>query len=168
MKRKKIGRPPEKVPKAKADQIIHALSDGQNLREFCRKKGNPSWKTVYNWRDKDESFSTRFAQARLVGADAIAEDALRILDEEPRLNASGSVDSGYVAWTRNRAEYRFKLLSKWFPQKYGDRTTLAGDKDNPLVTKQLSDGERLAKITTILSRVKARTDQPELEEDGDE
>ena len=31
-----------------------------------------------------------------------------------------------------RAEIKLKLLAKWNPKKYGDRTVIAGDKDNPL------------------------------------
>ena len=165
---KKRGRPPEPVPKGMASQIIQAIADGQNLREFCRQKGKPKWRTVYEWREKDQDFATRFAKARETGADAIAEDAISILDEEPRLNAQGGVDSGYVSWAKNRAEYRFKLLSKWFPTKYGERTTLAGDKDNPLVTKQLTDSDRIARLTTILQRASSRTAEAEQEPEGDD
>lgn len=117
-----MGRPPEPVPKAKADEIIEWISQGKPLREYCRIEGNPHWNTVYDWLDKDEDFAVRFARARERGADAIAQEALDIVDTFPLASGEdGKLDSAHVTWLRNRAEYRIKLLAKWFPQKYGDR-----------------------------------------------
>ena len=117
-----MGRPPEPVPKAKADEIIEWISQGKPLREYCRIEGNPHWNTVYDWLDKDEGFAVRFARARERGADAIAQEALDIVDTFPLASGEdGKLDSAHVTWLRNRAEYRIKLLAKWFPQKYGDR-----------------------------------------------
>lgn len=76
----------------------------------------------------DADFAERFARAREEGADAIALDALAILDIEPEFAESWSEnggsrhrDSAHVSWLKNRFEGRLKLLSKWFPQKYGDK-----------------------------------------------
>ena len=51
---------------------------------------------------------------------------------------------------------RLQLLAKWNPTKYGDRTTLAGDKNNPLIPQQMSDEERAAKIAAILNAANSR------------
>ena len=121
---KKVGRPVEEVPQDKVNEIIDWISHGQTLREYCRIEGNPSFKTVYNWIEKDKEFATRFAQARDVGGDVIAEEALAIIDTFPieAVSDSGSrLDAGHVAWLKNRAEMRLKLLAKWNPKKYGDK-----------------------------------------------
>lgn len=130
---KRIGRPPQPVPQDKADEIINWISSGQTLREWCRQDGNPSFRAVYDWLEKDEDFASRFARAREIGQDVIAEEALAITDEPPDriLTEQGDkVDPGHVAWAKNRAELRLKLLAKWNPKKWGDRIDLTskGDK----------------------------------------
>jgi len=98
----------------------------------------PAWTSVYAWAAADKTLSERIAQAREQGADAIAEEAMAIIDAPPErvLTKNGEViDSGYVTWQRNRADLRLKLLAKWHPKKYGDRVVHAGDKDNPLEIK---------------------------------
>lgn len=113
------------------EQIIDWIAHGKTLREFCRQEGKPSWRTVYDWLEKDEEFATRFAQARDMGADAIAEECLEIIDTEAEIaesvSQSGSSsrrDSGHVAWMKNRVEMRLKLLAKWNPKKYGEKLDL--------------------------------------------
>ena len=121
---KKMGRPIEEVPQDKANEIIVWISNGQTLRDFCRIEGNPAFRTVYDWLEKDKDFAARFAQARDVGGDVIAEEALAIIDTFPveAVSDSGSrLDAGHVAWLKNRAEMRLKLLAKWNPKKYGDK-----------------------------------------------
>jgi len=129
-KPKKRGRPVEPVPQDHQDAIIAWIADGKPLREYCRMQGAPNWRTVYAWLEKDPPFSARFARARDAGADAIAEEALAIIDATPsRAETDGSsrVDPGYVQWQRIRAEYRLKLLAKWNPRRYGDRLDLSSD-----------------------------------------
>ena len=45
------------------------------------------------------------------------------------------MDSAFVQWQKNRVELRLKLLAKWNPRKYGDKTFVAGDKENPVQTE---------------------------------
>lgn len=95
----------------------------------------PAWQKIYEWMQKDPNLSGAIARAREVGQDAIAEDILRELNDEPERILSeggGRIDSGYVQLLRTRADIKLKLLAKWNPKRYGDRVELAGDKDNPL------------------------------------
>ncbi len=155
------GRPPEPVPQDKIDAICEWIAQGQTLRQWCRENGI-HYSTVYLWLEKDKDFAQRFAHAREVGHDAIADEALEIIDTEPEHAESWSKEGGskhrdgaHVTWLRNRAEYRLKLLAKWNPKKYGDRTTLAGDPDNPLM-EPLDDTQRAAKLQAILATAQAR------------
>ena len=124
---KRIGRPPEPVPLDKADAIIDWISTGQTLRQWCR-ENDIHYSTVYLWMAKDDEFAQRFAQARDIGHDCIADEILEIIDTEPEMaetfsQSGGSKhrDSGHITWLKNRAEQRLKLLAKWNPKKYGDK-----------------------------------------------
>lgn len=125
----RTGRPPEPVPQDKADQIIEWISAGKTLREWCRENGL-HYSTVYLWMEKDEEFAQRFARARDIGHDAIADECMEIIDTPPEriLTEQGDkVDPGYVAWMKARAEERRKLLAKWNPKKYGDKVDVTSD-----------------------------------------
>ena len=118
------GRPPEAVPGDIAEELVEWISQGKTLREYCRQPGKPAWRTVYAWMEKDVDFYARIAHARELGHDAIAEETLEIIDTFPMeaVSDSGSrLDSGHVAWLKNRVEQRMKLLAKWNPKKYGDK-----------------------------------------------
>ena len=104
-------------------EICRKIADGVNLREICRGEGMPAWRTVYDWMEEDAAFSAAIARAREVGADAIAIEALEIMDSEPERDDKGKIDPAHVAWQKNRAELRLKLLAKWSPKLYGDKVT---------------------------------------------
>lgn len=118
------GRTPEIV-----DEVLARLSEGEPLRAILRSDperfpGKSQW---YAWMAEDDALKARFEQARLDGADAIAEETLEIVDKVPErtLTENGDkVDPGFVAWQKMRAEQRLKLLAKWFPQRYGDKVAM--------------------------------------------
>jgi len=131
---KKMGRPTKYTEELVAE-ICERVANGTPLREICREEDKPSWVTFYNWLCADNELSLRFARCRELGTDAIAEDAIAILDTIPERIDGGKMDSAYVQWQRNRVEYRLKLLAKWNPKRYGDKTILSGDKENPIQTE---------------------------------
>jgi hypothetical protein len=153
------GRPPEPVPQDKADSVIEWIASGKTLREWSRQPGNVTYAAVYDWAEKDEVFATRLARAREIGQDVIAEECVDIMDDGnndymetkfgPQLNAE------HVQRSKLRVWGRLELLKCWNPKKYGNRTTLAGDRDNPLIP-DLDDSQRAAKIAAILSAGQAR------------
>ena len=133
---KTTGRPSSKPNQVIVEEICDWIAHGKTLRSYCRLKGKPSWRTIYNWLDKDSEFSSRFTQVRMMGADAIAEEALELIDTPPVLTGSEDspkLDNAHVNWMRNRADLRLKLLAKWFPQRYGDRVGLDHTGDIKLV-----------------------------------
>tara|TARA_E500000305_G_C4022295_1_gene239621 strand:+ start:91 stop:555 length:465 start_codon:yes stop_codon:yes gene_type:complete len=136
LKQSKLGRPSSKPNQVIVEEICDWIAHGKTLRSYCRRKGKPSWRTIYNWLDKDSEFSSRFTQVRMMGADAIAEEALELIDTPPVLTGSEDspkLDNAHVNWMRNRADLRLKLLAKWFPQRYGDRVGLDHTGDIKLV-----------------------------------
>lgn len=124
---KKMGRPPEPVPVDKAQEICEWISQGKTLRQWCR-ENDVHYSTVYLWMEKDKDFAQRFAHAREVGHDAIADECLEIIDTEAEIAESVSQSGGsshrdgaHVSWMKNRVEMRLKLLAKWNPKKYGEK-----------------------------------------------
>lgn len=137
---KRRGRPPQPVPQQHVEAICEWIAQGQTLREWCR-QNKVHYSTVYLWLEKDAEFARRFARARDIGADAIADEAIEIIDTFPMESVSegGShIDSAHVAWLRNRAEYRLKLLAKWNPKKYGDKLAIGGADDLPAIQSNVT------------------------------
>lgn len=113
-----------------ADRIVEWVAEGKPLREFCRLDDTPAWRTVYDWLDANPDFAARFARARDLGADAIAEETLRIADTPMQGQRSEVSEDGLKTVTEDmlghrklQVDTRLKLLAKWFPKRYGDRKT---------------------------------------------
>ncbi len=102
-------------------EVLERLSLGETLTSISRDlKFSPmSWQ---RWVKEDEALSAAHTQARLAGADAVADHVLEIVDTPPE-RYEGKIDNGSISWARNRAEYRLKLLGHWQPDKYGTKTT---------------------------------------------
>ena len=121
----KRGRPVSKPNPEVVEKLLEHVANGGTVRAFCREKNNPSYKTIYRWLDKDNDLMTRFVYtSRFLGARAIAEEALELVDTVPPLIGEGDnakMDNAHVNWMRSRADLRLKLLAKWYPQEYGDK-----------------------------------------------
>ncbi len=105
------------------EAIIQAVSNGEPLAPAVRAKG-VGLTTWYDWCAADAALAERIARAREIGEEIIAADTLAIVDTEPERTATehgDKVDAGHVAWLKNRAEQRLKLLAKWNPKKWGEK-----------------------------------------------
>jgi hypothetical protein len=121
----KAGRP-SKYSLDISEQIVGRIENGETLASICREEAMPKRRTVYDWMQADADFSARFARARELGADAIAEDALKIADDGQ--NDTYTDDNGnertredVIQRSKLRVETRLKLLAKWCPKKYGEK-----------------------------------------------
>jgi hypothetical protein len=139
------------------DEICNRIAEGEPLRQICRDEHMPSWTTVYAMAQDDGAFAERIARARELGADAIAEEVLEIIDDgrndwmerfDEEGNATGRQANGeHIQRSKLRAEMRLKLLAKWSPKKYGDSTKveLAGH----LSLGNMSDEEMRAELALL-------------------
>lgn len=125
---KKRGRPVEPVPEHHKDAICEWISQGKTLRQWCRENGL-HYSTVYLWMEKDEGFAQRFARARDIGSDCIADEILDIADTQAEGVRTEKSDLGYkevredmLGHRKLQVDTRLKLLAKWNPRKYGDKT----------------------------------------------
>jgi hypothetical protein len=124
-----------------AETILQKLTLGIPLRQICNPAEMPAASTVVKWTETRPEFGERYAHARKLGLDALAEEILEISDDGSndwmeRERPDGSVEtvlnSEHINRSRLRVDARKWLLSKMAPKKYGDRIELAGDKENPL------------------------------------
>lgn len=107
------------------DRICERLADGEPLAAICRDPSiGVAARTVRAWALDDGAVAAAIARARDLGADAIAEQALEIIDMPPAYKTSEggtSIDPADVANRKLQFEGRLKLLAKWNPKKYGDK-----------------------------------------------
>lgn len=106
------------------DQILDDIASGQPMHVAIAAHGVSSG-TFYRHLDAHPADAERYARAREVRNDRLAEETLRIADE-----ASTTGDG--VAKARLQVDTRKWLLAKLAPKKYGERTVIAGDADSPL------------------------------------
>lgn len=122
--------------------IIDRIENGESLRSVLRGENMPSSQTFYIWVDSDELKSKRYARATEFRADTIFDEMFDIADDGTNDYISQDIGDGlevqklnseHIQRSRLRIDTRKWALSKMNPKKYGDRTVLAGDKDNPLI-----------------------------------
>lgn len=132
------------------DHICEQLSSGKSLVRILREmplqglpKTSPSM--VYRWLTANLDFQKNYARAREEQADTNADEMLDIADETPLTKTvydkegnplSLTIDSAYVQWQKQRIEARKWNAMKLKPKKYGDKLTVGGDAEAPVVVKQ--------------------------------
>lgn len=147
------------------ERILDGISRGIPLAELCRTEGIDRT-IVYDWRKADEDFDQRFARAREMGFDAIAEEALAIADDgtndfmkrqkgEEEVDA---YDAEHVQRSKLRVETRLKLLAKWDPKRYGD-AMLHKHADADGNKRPIDDIERMTRLASIFSEIAQSNDE---------
>lgn len=148
-----MGRPTT-YTKEMGEAICERIANGEPLRQICRESG-VAWRTVYHWLADNPDFSARFARAREVGYDAIAEQCLEIADDGAFDAVEGEdgvlrTNSEVIQRSKLRVETRLKLLAKWSPKKYGDKLDLNHSGD--IGFKTMSDDDLDRAIADALSK----------------
>jgi terminase small subunit-like protein len=123
------------------DFICEQLALGESLRSICEPDSMPNRSTVFRWLSLDKSFSDQYARAREEQAESLADEIVRISDEDSATTKQFGdddlqvvFDSTAVARNRLRVDARKWVASKLKPKKYGERQVLAGDPEAPLVS----------------------------------
>ena len=142
--------PAKKTPKL-TEEVLSRIALGETLASLGRELDfHPqSWA---DWMRADEGLAIAYAHARDVGADALAEQALALIDTTPE-RVDGKIDPGFVQWKRAQVETRLKLLAKWNPKKYGEKQTVdVGNKDgDALKVEHKTEVDEVA-LTLALSK----------------
>lgn len=138
---KKLGAPTKKTQEI-MDTICQGVAVGKSARAMCV-ICNISQPSLWKWLAEDEQFSKQYARAKEECADFIAEEIIEIADEgknDTYTDEKGNVctNQDVIARSRLRVDARKWYASKLAPKKYGEKTTLAGDPENPLALLMLN------------------------------
>ena len=122
-----------------ADAICERLAAVESLIRICGGDDFPSDGTVYRWIATIPAFRDKYAQARSVQAERMADEILDIADDGRNDKWTDSegvvrVDNDVIARSRLRVDARKWLMSKMLPKKYGDRVAqeISGPDGGPL------------------------------------
>lgn len=131
------------------DEMVPAiclrLSTGKEpMTVICRDLDIPV-RTVNQWRKDDADIALQFDEARDMGYDAIAADCLEIADDGSRdymtlADGREVLDHDHISRSKLRIETRLKLLAKWDPKRYGEKTAIDHtSSDGTMTPKGLGD-----------------------------
>lgn len=122
------------------NDIFQSIENGNSLRKSLSIIGISS-STFFIWIEGDEAKSKQYARATELRAEALLDEMFDIVDDTS--NDVMEVDLGdgvvntrtnneVIQRSRLRYDARKWLVSKLNPKKYGDKTILSGDEDNPI------------------------------------
>lgn len=127
---------PKVEKQQKITKVLTGMRNGLSLRQSSE-NANVKAQTFLSWVDQDKDLSEQYARARSDMIDKIADDILKIADEELIPTGEGKVDSAMVQKQRLRVDTRKWLLSKLAHKKYGDKLELTGDETAPVNIKTI-------------------------------
>lgn len=113
-----------------AAEICARLAKGEPMVKICESAHMPHYNTVDNWEVVHPEFAVAIARARLNGYDSIAAEALEIANTpiegvEATIKADGTREekrADMLGHRKLQIETRLKLLAKWDPKRYGERS----------------------------------------------
>jgi hypothetical protein len=119
---------PSKYSVALTDRICERLMQGESLVSICSNAKMPTTGMVYRWLNKIEEFRDRYARAREIQADTLADQILDI-SNTPVLGIttkSGKdgveiTEGDMIQHRRLQVDARKWYASKLAPKKYGDK-----------------------------------------------
>lgn len=130
------------------DSILADIAAGESAKAALRERDINS-RVFWAHLASSEDAANQYARAKARGLDRWSEDITDIADEQPPLVYEGvsedgqallvKLDSGFVAWQRNRIDARKWVMSKLAPKKYGDKieTTVQGPNGGPMQVEQV-------------------------------
>lgn len=127
-----IGRP-STFSEEKALRMCELVAQGYSLRKAVEIDPTlPPHSTFLLWCHENPALANQYARARASAMHALAEDIMQISD---------ATDPANVNVARLQVETRKWLMSKLAPNVFGDRVTLAGDANAPLVIGWAGDDD---------------------------
>lgn len=130
-----MGRPSEYTDEI-GQEICARLADGKSLRKICLDDDMPAQSTVYKWllNPLHETFVENYARARELQADTLFDECQDIADDGSNdyMGDDEKYNGDAVQRSRLRIDTRKWMAGKLRPKKYGDKTLIGSDPDNPL------------------------------------
>lgn len=134
------GRHPMPFSQSTADRLCEMLMEPMSLRKICEREDMPSKSTILKWLAEVPAFASQYARAREMQADALFDETLDIADDatndwmqrnDPK-NPGWEANGEAIQRARLRIDARKWMAGKLRPKKYGEKTLIGSDPDNPL------------------------------------
>ena len=148
---------PSKYSIALTDRICARIAAGESLVKICRDDPKmPHRATVMSWLLTHDEFHDKYARARELQAEVLADEVVDIADDgqnDTYRDENGNVRTDYdvVARSKLRVDARKWAASKLAPKKYGEKIhqEITGKDGGPITTKaerDLTDEELAAEL----------------------
>jgi len=122
-----------------AEEICDRLSKGESMHKLCDEEDMPKEWRVYDWLKEFPDFLKKYAHAREIQAERLAQEIIEIADSSDKdiiIGEDGKIRTDWenVQRSRLRVDARKWVASKLLPKKYGDKMTneLTGLDGEPL------------------------------------
>lgn len=125
------------------EEILKRLARGEYLADICRSRGMPSTSTVAVWEEKVQGLTGRILRAREDGEVQRAQDIGRVSRGEE------GYSSGDVQRDKLIVDTELKLLAKFNPRKWGDKSFLEHSGSITLMFADLTDDELVDRILDL-------------------
>lgn len=140
-----------------AIEFCSRLVDGTSVRTVCKSEDMPVTSTIFKWLSEKPEFSERYAKAKSMAVEALAEECFDIADDGTNdwmeINDKEGECVGYkinsesIQRSRLRVDTRKWYLSKIAPSKYGEKQQIEQKVTHHLADK--SDDELDAYIESL-------------------
>ena len=139
----------ERISDHVMDEVLRLIAEGKSLRAIAKMDGMPSTVTVFKRTRSDPDYGARYYAACEERGWGLAEEALEMSDGLHR--DDGRDETGAINRDKLGVDTR-----KWFAAclnaNLGTRTTLAGDKDNPLIPPAADPDDLARRIAFLLAQ----------------
>lgn len=123
------GRPTTYSP-GLASLICDRIARGESLLKICAEKDMPSQSMVYRWLEKHHAFRERYARARELQCDSLADEALEVTrNGKANMANANRVRLDAIKW----------FAAKVAPKKYGEKVQHTGDGGGPIKREERVD-----------------------------
>lgn len=124
-----------------ADEICRELANGKPMARICDRDDMPNYTTVMRWEQDNPEFRQLSARAKQNGTHFLADDALRIADDE-------TIDTQRA---KLMIDTRLRLIGKWNAKAYGDKVEMEHSGSIQTTTDEQLD----AKLQALMAKVRA-------------
>jgi hypothetical protein len=139
------GRPKIEFTQEMADRICDRLAIGRSLRSVCADEDTIGITTCLKWLRQHEAFAAQYARAREIQAEYLVDEIIEIADDGTNdYMAVRDREGAIIGWRENgefvnrsklRIDARKWQAAKMLPKKYGDKSGLLTDADDPNTLK---------------------------------
>jgi len=141
-------------------EICFAIANGASSYKLCDQPRMPTMPTLYGWLAVDPVFRKMWDEAMQLRAEKLVEEILEIADDSSDdvdytdEHGVQHINGENIARSKLKVDTRKWLASKLLPKKYGDKTILSGDDENPL---QLQVTAMVASSDDLLTKIRGQT-----------